>query len=98
MIYSRLETLNSRIVKLIATGLILLLSGPVLAATDTVSVKPVAIKKDSTRQTDLMDVFHRLFGLGISNSKNNTVGLKPVATVVPAFGYAMQSRLAVSVS
>jgi outer membrane protein assembly factor BamA len=98
MIYSRLETLNSRIVKLIATGFILLLSGPVLAATDTVSVKPVAIKKDSTRQTDLMDVFHRLFGLGISNSKNNTVGLKPVATVVPAFGYAMQSRLAVSVS
>jgi len=98
MAYRQLKNPIPHIIKLIVTGLILGLSYPVFGATDTISIKPIAIKKDSIRQIDLMDVFHRVFGSGAPGAENNTIGTKPVATVVPAFGYAMQSRLAVSVS
>ena len=85
----QLEILTSCCAKLIVTGLILLLAGPVFASADTIKVKPVKIKKDTVRQVDLMDVFHNLFGVGTSGS-SDTVGVKPVATVVPGLGYAMQ--------
>lgn len=98
MLNRQLGFLISRSVKLVATGLIIGLSCPVFAVADTTSVKPVILKKDTARQMDLMDVFHQLFGSGISGSKNDSVGLKPVATVVPAFGYAMQSRMVLLVS
>lgn len=98
MSYRQLKVLISGIVKVVAAGLVLVLSSPAFAATDSVSVKPAAIKKDTVRQKDLMDIFHQVFGRGASGSKNDSVGLKPVATVVPAFGYAMQSRLAILVS
>jgi len=98
MLNRQLEILTSCCAKLIVTGLILLLSSPVFAGADTTTVKPVKIKKDTVRQVDLMDVFHNLFGSGVSGAQNDTVGLKPVATVVPGLGYAMQSRMVISVS
>lgn len=95
----QLEIFISRSVKFIVTALIVVLSSSVFAATaDTTSVRPGKIKKDTTRQVDLMDVFHDLFGSAVSGAQSDTVGLKPVATVVPGLGYAMQSRMVISIS
>ena len=44
-----------------------------------------------------MDVMHSLLHRGFSSS-GDSVGLKPVTSVVPAFGYALQSRMAVLLS
>jgi len=98
MLNRQLEILISRRVKLVVTGLILVLSSPAFAVTDTISLKPAPIRKDTIRQLDLMDVFHQLFGVGTSGSKSDVVGAKPLVTVVPGIGYAMQSRMVVSVS
>ena len=97
-----LYSFTSRVAKTILPLFALLLLSPVFAcaaAIDTIAPKTAVIKKDTARQIDLMDVLQGMFHLGFSSgAKGDTVGLKPVSTIVPAFGYAMQSRLAVSVS
>jgi outer membrane protein assembly factor BamA len=65
--------------------------------TDTSVHKPAVIKKDSSRQRDLMDVVHSLFHTNFSSS-GDSIGFKPVTSVVPAIGYALQSRMAVLLS
>jgi hypothetical protein len=81
--------------------LCVLLSAHVFAAlgTDTTSHKITAVKKDSTRRRDLMDVLHTLMrSNNSSTATSDQVGLKPVVSVVPAFGYELQSRMVASIS
>ena len=51
-------------------------------------------KRDSADQKDMGDILTSAFHLKPSHKKD-TVGLKPVISVVPALGYSLQSRLAV---
>lgn len=44
------------------------------------------------------DVLHSVFHTTPSSTKNDSIGLKPVVSVVPALGYALQSRLAFLIS
>ncbi|MBS1525206.1 MAG: hypothetical protein JST19_06130 [Bacteroidetes bacterium] len=53
---------------------------------------------DSVTQKDLMDMMHTMFRLGPYSRKSDSVGVKPVWSVMPAAGYALQSRMAVLVS
>jgi hypothetical protein len=87
--------------RVILLALIMGLFSPAFAENnaDTISYKLVVIEKDATRQIDLMDVLHSLFRTGFSSpAKNDSVSLKPVMSVVPAIGYALQSRMAVLLS
>lgn len=69
------------------------------AKTDTAQYAPRHIAKDSIRQRDLMDVLHVLMHSGTSSSaQNDSIGLKPVISMMPAVGYSMQSRMAILVS
>lgn len=53
---------------------------------------------DTSKLTDLRDVLRSAFGIKGLIRKNDSVGLKPVVSIVPAFGYTLQSRLAVLLS
>jgi hypothetical protein len=52
-------------------------------------------KKDSVSQEDMGDVLHSAFHLKRHDKNKDTIGAKPVISVVPALGYSLQSRLAV---
>jgi hypothetical protein len=54
-----------------------------------------AKQRDSVDEEDIGDVLHSAFHLKSPPKKKETVGLKPVISVVPALGYSLQSRLAV---
>ena len=87
--------------RIILLALSVFLSTPVFAnfRIDTTSHKITAAKKDSTKQRDLMDVLHTLMrSPNSSGAKSDVVGLKPVISMVPAFGYELQSRMAVLLS
>lgn len=64
---------------------------------DTASSQLKTVCRDTARQRDLMDLVHSMLRSG-SSQKNNSVGSKPVVSMVPAVGYAMQSRMAVLLS
>src|SRR5580698_1884026 len=51
-------------------------------------------RRDSIGQKDMGDVLESLFNVKPAKSKD-TVGMKPVISIVPALGYSLQSRLAV---
>ena len=51
------------------------------------------VGKDSISQEDIGDILHSVFHTN-SLTKKDSIGLKPVISVVPALGYALQSRLA----
>jgi hypothetical protein len=53
---------------------------------------------DTTAQQDLGDELHSLFHAKASAVKKDSFGLKPVVSIVPALGYALQSRLAFLIS
>jgi hypothetical protein len=53
---------------------------------------------DTTSQEDIGDVFHSILHTKKASVKSDSIGLKPVVSVVPALGYALQSRLAVLLS
>jgi hypothetical protein len=53
---------------------------------------------DTASQEDLGDVLHSAFHTKASSAKSDSIGLRPVVSVVPALGYALQSRLAVLLS
>jgi hypothetical protein len=53
---------------------------------------------DTTAQEDLGDELHSLFHTKPSAIKKDSIGLKPIVSVVPALGYALQSRLAFLIS
>src|SRR5579862_8287305 len=57
-------------------------------------ITPSSGKKDSIGQEDMGDVLHNLFHLQ-PKKQVDSIGLKPVITVIPAIGYSLQSRLAV---
>ena len=57
-----------------------------------------SIKKDTGDQEDIGDVIDQLFGKKTGVKKGDSVGLEPVISIIPALGYALQSRLAVLLS
>jgi len=65
---------------------------------DPQTIQPDSIKRDSVGQKDMGDVIHKMFHLKPSYRKNDSIGAKPVISVVPALGYSLQSRLAVLLS
>jgi len=65
---------------------------------DTVTHRSGYLRKDTVQQADLMDMMHSFFRTGSSSSRNDSVGLKPVISMVPAVGYALQSRMAILLS
>src|SRR5579859_1731096 len=89
-----------RIAKILT--LIAILLSPVFAIakakTDTTIDLPATVTKDTIRQRDLMDIFHSLTHSQSSHLKNDSVGAKPVVSMVPVAGYALQSRMAVLLS
>ena len=75
-----------------------LLSFPVFANTggDTTRQQSGIARKDSVKQTDLMDVMHGLFSLGsLHLSQRNSIGTKPVISLIPLATYSTQSRISV---
>lgn len=54
--------------------------------------------KDSVSQEDLGDVLHSAFHIKPSAKKKDTIGTRPIISVVPAIGYSLQSRLAILLS
>ena len=56
------------------------------------------VNADTGKLTDVRDVLESTLHLKGLIRKNDSVGLSPVISVVPAFGYSLQSRLAVLVS
>lgn len=78
----------------------LLLSSAVIAAdkADTAKYTLNFARRDSTGQRDLMDMMHSYFHFGSASSGDDSVGSKPVMSVVPAAGYALQSRIAILLS
>lgn len=55
-------------------------------------------RPDSVNQKDIGDAFDELFHKKPSKTKVDSIGSKPVISVIPALGYALQSRLAVLLS
>ncbi len=53
---------------------------------------------DTTNLEDIGDVLHTVLHTKKASVRKDSVGLKPVVSVVPALGYALQSRLAVLLS
>ncbi|WP_461464748.1 hypothetical protein [Mucilaginibacter sp.] len=60
---------------------------------DTVAKKHT----DTLQQLDLYDIIGSLFG-NKRNSENDTITTKPVLSVVPALGYTLQSKLALTLA
>lgn len=54
-----------------------------------------AKQRDSVGEKDIADVLHSVFHLKSPPKKKDTLGLRPVISVVPALGYSLQSRLAI---
>jgi hypothetical protein len=65
---------------------------------DPQTQQPDSVRHDSVSQVDIGDVLHKAFHLPPSYKKNDSIGAKPVISVVPALGYSLQSRLAVLLS
>ncbi|HVW14949.1 MAG TPA: hypothetical protein VHB54_14030 [Mucilaginibacter sp.] len=82
---------------LIIPGLLLSVAAYALNG-DNPQNRSVVIPKDSVLQKDLIDLVHSLLRTGFTSHKADSVGLKPVISAVPAFGYSLQSRMAVLVS
>ena len=61
--------------------------------TDTVARK----QPDSLQQLDVYDIIGSIFG-NKRKSKNDTISTKPVFSVVPALGYTLQSKLALTLA
>ncbi|MBS1528841.1 MAG: BamA/TamA family outer membrane protein [Bacteroidetes bacterium] len=57
--------------------------------------KKQAILKDTIGQKDAGDLIKALFHTEVKGTANDTVGLKPSASLVPALGYSLQTRLAI---
>jgi outer membrane protein assembly factor BamA len=90
----------TRVARILTLITIVYCSAPVFsrAEADTAKYKLRAVRKDSVRQRDLMDVFHSLMHSTSISSKNDVIGLKPVVSMMPAIGYSLQSRMAILVS
>lgn len=56
------------------------------------------IKADTVARLDMYDVFSRWFGNNNFSQRADSVGLKPVLSVVPAIGYTLQSKLALTLA
>lgn len=65
---------------------------------DPQTQQPDSVRCDSISQQDMGDVIHSVFHLKPAYKKNDSIGSKPVISVVPALGYTLQSRLAVLLS
>ena len=62
------------------------------------SLKPFARDTAYIAQKDLYDIAKSIFGLKPSEKKNDSAFVKPVISVIPAAGYTLTSRLAVTIS
>lgn len=56
------------------------------------------VKADTTAQLDMYDAFSKWFGNENFSRRADSVGLKPVLSVVPAIGYTLQSKLALTLA
>ncbi|MBS1528840.1 MAG: BamA/TamA family outer membrane protein [Bacteroidetes bacterium] len=86
--------------KLITIIAVLLFSSVAYASgrVDTATYQSKIIARDTVRQKDLMDLVHSMLRSGSSSHKNDSVGVRPVVSMVPAVGYALQSRMAILLS
>ncbi len=64
---------------------------------DTTTRKPRHLR-DSIPPHDVLDLMHQFLHLGSSGSQHDSVGRKPIFSMVPAAGYALQSRMAILIS
>jgi len=85
---------NGLILLVIWSGL-LSLPAFATASPDTSKQKSAITHKDTCRQVDLRDVMHQLFRSGSPVSQSNTIGTKPVISVMPGVGYSFQSRMSI---
>ncbi|HWD89890.1 MAG TPA: BamA/TamA family outer membrane protein [Mucilaginibacter sp.] len=85
--------------KLVTIITILLLASVAFTSgrADAASYSSKVIGNDTVRQKDLMDLVRSMLRSG-SSQKSDSVGSKPVVSMVPAVGYALQSRMAVLLS
>ncbi|HVW14948.1 MAG TPA: hypothetical protein VHB54_14025 [Mucilaginibacter sp.] len=74
--------------------LLILLELPA-AATLSAQGRKQMVLKDTVGQKDAGDLIKALFHVKVRGAANDTVGLKPSTSVVPALGYSLQTRLAV---
>jgi hypothetical protein len=58
----------------------------------------LAVPNDTAQQRDVYDVIASLFGHRHSSFKKDTVTSKPVFSLVPALGYTLQSKLALTLA
>lgn len=58
----------------------------------------IAKKNDTVQQLDVYDIISGWFGSKSISAKPDTVGKKPVFSVVPALGYTLQSKLALTLA
>jgi Omp85 superfamily domain len=65
---------------------------------DTIVPVKITRKADTVAQLDLYDVISGWFGKKGFSSKTDSVGVKPVLSVVPALGYTLQSKLALTLA
>jgi hypothetical protein len=65
---------------------------------DPQTQQPDSAINERQNQRDMGDVVHSVFHLKPAYKKNDSIGSKPVISVVPALGYSLQSRLAVLLS
>lgn len=65
---------------------------------DTIVPVKITRKADTVAQLDLYDVIGGWFGKKNLSSKVDSVGAKPVFSVVPALGYTLQSKLALTLA
>lgn len=65
---------------------------------DTIVPVKITRKADTVAQLDLYDVIGGWFGKKNLSSKVDSVGAKPVLSVVPALGYTLQSKLALTLA
>ncbi|WP_144916751.1 BamA/TamA family outer membrane protein [Mucilaginibacter frigoritolerans] len=65
---------------------------------DTIVPKKITRRADTVAQLDMYDVIGGWFGKKNLSSKTDSVGAKPVLSVVPALGYTLQSKLALTLA
>ena len=65
---------------------------------DPQTQQPDSAVSEHVNQQDMGDVIHSVFHLKPAYKKNDSIGAKPVISIVPALGYTLQSRLAVLLS
>lgn len=83
--------------------LVVVFASPVFAQNDSAIPIPAqhTVQKtnaDTSKLTDLRDILQSTLGIKGLIRKNDSVGLSPVVSIVPAFGYSLQSRLALLIS